>query len=98
MAVRTESMDEGKGDAVDNADLSNPGNLEGCVDDFEAFDDNGEGMAKGVVISGLRKEFGSKTAVEGLNLRLRPGDITCLLGHNGAGGSCHVLWCYAYNI
>lgn len=39
----------------------------------------------GVVISELRKEFGAKVAVAGLNLRLLPGDITCILGHNGAG-------------
>lgn len=80
------------GDGVDNADQPNQGNLEGCADDFEAFDENGEGMAEGVVISGLRKEFGSKIAVAGLDLRLRPGDITCLLGHNGAGASyCFVV-------
>eukprot|EP00903_Cladosiphon_okamuranus_P005738 g5694.t1 len=36
---------------------------------------------------GLRKEFGTKVAVAGLDLRLRVGDITCLLGHNGAGKS-----------
>lgn len=92
VAVRTESLDGGNDDDVDNTDQSNQDSLEGFANDFEAFDDNGEGMTGGVVISGLRKEFGSKVAVAGLDLRLRPGDITCLLGHNGAGGS-RVMFC-----
>lgn len=57
--------------------------------DFEPLEEEeGEAGARGgVVIEGLRKEFGDKVAVAGLDLRLRVGDITCLLGHNGAGES-----------
>lgn len=40
---------------------------------------------KGVHIYGLRKQFGEKTAVDGLNLSMYSGQITALLGHNGAG-------------
>ncbi|CAM9924170.1 unnamed protein product, partial [Hapterophycus canaliculatus] len=63
--------------------------VEGDPEDFEPLEleGGGEGEGRGVVIKGLRKEFGSKVAVAGLDLRLRVGDITCLLGHNGAGKS-----------
>ncbi|KAE9002859.1 ABC transporter A family member 1 [Phytophthora rubi] len=50
-----------------------------------------ERSGRAVVIAGLRKEFsvpgGKKVAVQGLNLKLYEGQITCLLGHNGAGKS-----------
>lgn len=42
-----------------------------------------------VTVRGLRKEFdtpdGKKVAVDGLDLSFFEGQITCLLGHNGAG-------------
>ncbi len=42
-------------------------------------------------VKGLKKEFdtpdGVKRAVDGLNLAMFEGQITCLLGHNGAGKS-----------
>ncbi|OWZ23178.1 ABC transporter [Phytophthora megakarya] len=48
-----------------------------------------ENSNRAVVIAGLRKEFsvpgGKKVAVHGLHLKLYEGQITCLLGHNGAG-------------
>lgn len=59
--------------------------VEGDPGDFEPLEESGGENKQGVVIAGLRKEFGSKVAVAGLDLRLLPGDITCLLGHNGAG-------------
>mmetsp|Transcript_19452 Transcript_19452/g.28094 ORF Transcript_19452/g.28094 Transcript_19452/m.28094 type:complete len:2009 (+) Transcript_19452:240-6266(+) len=40
---------------------------------------------KGIQIKNLRKQFGEKTAVDGLNLSMYSGQITALLGHNGAG-------------
>lgn len=63
--------------------------VEGDPADFEPLEERG-GEKLGVVIAGLRKEFGSKVAVAGLDLRLLPGDITCLLGHNGAGEDVRV--------
>ena len=65
------------------------GGVGGGSTDFEPLEEEegGAGVRRGVVIKGLRKEFGSKVAVAGLDLRLRVGDITCLLGHNGAGES-----------
>lgn len=35
----------------------------------------------------LRKEYNGHVALKGLNLRIEPGDIYCLLGANGAGKS-----------
>jgi ATP-binding cassette subfamily A (ABC1) protein 3 len=38
-----------------------------------------------MMIRGLRKHFGSKVAVDGLDLDMFEGQIFALLGHNGAG-------------
>jgi ATP-binding cassette subfamily A (ABC1) protein 3 len=40
---------------------------------------------KSIEIHRLRKTFGEKTAVDGLSLSMYSGQITALLGHNGAG-------------
>jgi ABC-type multidrug transport system fused ATPase/permease subunit len=40
---------------------------------------------KSIEIHKLRKTFGEKTAVDGLSLSMYSGQITALLGHNGAG-------------
>jgi ATP-binding cassette subfamily A (ABC1) protein 3 len=40
---------------------------------------------KNIEIHRLRKTFGEKTAVDGLSLSMYSGQITALLGHNGAG-------------
>lgn len=38
-----------------------------------------------MIIRGLVKQFGNKTAVDGLDLDIYNGQIFGLLGHNGAG-------------
>ena len=45
---------------------------------------NGESIE----IKGLRKSFGDKVAVDGLNLSMYQGQITALLGHNGEFSWC----------
>lgn len=45
------------------------------------------GKRVGVELINLRKEFGSKVAVDGISLRMFEEQITVLLGHNGAGKS-----------
>ena len=52
---------------------------------------------KSVHIHGLRKQFGEKTAVDGLSLSMYSGQITCLLGHNG-GEYCRFFWYYIDSI
>ena len=42
-------------------------------------------MTEAVVIHGLRKVFGSRVAVEGLELSIRRGEVFGLLGPNGSG-------------
>jgi ATP-binding cassette subfamily A (ABC1) protein 3 len=42
-------------------------------------------QGKGIEIRKLTKTFGKKTAVDDLNINLYSGQITALLGHNGAG-------------
>ncbi|MEZ5923492.1 MAG: ABC transporter ATP-binding protein [Hyphomicrobiaceae bacterium] len=38
-----------------------------------------------LALAGVRKSFGAKLAVSGMNLRVRPGELYALLGPNGAG-------------
>lgn len=51
----------------------------------EALKKQQEQDNSGVHIYELRKQFGEKTAVDGLNLSMYQGQITACLGHNGAG-------------
>ncbi|XP_070203248.1 phospholipid-transporting ATPase ABCA3-like [Littorina saxatilis] len=49
------------------------------------FESDPVGLAVGVNIVHLRKEFGQQVAVRDLSLKMYEGQITVLLGHNGAG-------------
>lgn len=55
---------------------------------FEPVSDNLKKQSaegRNIEIHGLRKTFGEKCAVDGLNLSIYSGQVTALLGHNGAG-------------
>ena len=41
----------------------------------------------GIEVVGVAKRFGRVTALDGVNLRVRPGEVMTVLGHNGAGKS-----------
>src|SRR3954447_15678245 len=51
--------------------------------------DRGQGTGTGspdaVRLSGIVKRFGTVTAVDGMDLAVRPGEIVAFLGPNGAG-------------
>ena len=43
-----------------------------------------------VVVNGLRKQYGSLAAVDGVSFEIAEGEVYGLLGHNGAGKSTTV--------
>jgi ABC-2 type transport system ATP-binding protein len=49
-----------------------------------------------VEITGLVKRYGTKVAVDGLNLRVERGSITAVLGPNGAGKTSTIECCEGY--
>lgn len=46
---------------------------------------SGSSSLRGIRTEGLTKQFGSLTAVDGLDLQVRSGELFCFLGPNGAG-------------
>ena len=48
-------------------------------------------MAEGLVVSGLKVVRGGKPVVHGISMQFHPGEITALIGANGAGKSSTVL-------
>ncbi|MET9628268.1 ABC transporter ATP-binding protein [Lentzea sp. NPDC006480] len=44
-------------------------------------------MASAVRVSGLRKAFGSRTVLDGIDLEIAPGELVALLGRSGCGKS-----------
>lgn len=74
----TPSNSDGQ-DGEDNIDDSVP--IEPVPDSVHAQIAEG----KGIQIKNLCKQFGEKSAVDGLNLSMYSGQVTALLGHNGAG-------------
>ncbi|GAB2603826.1 ABC transporter ATP-binding protein [Streptomyces capparidis] len=49
-----------------------------------------------VEVAGLVKRYGSKTAVDGLDLTVRQGGLTAVLGPNGAGKTTTIETCEGY--
>ncbi|MFI9231914.1 ABC transporter ATP-binding protein [Streptomyces rimosus] len=54
------------------------------------------GRPPALEITGLVKRYGSKTAVDGLDLRVEAGSVTAVLGPNGAGKTTTVEVCEGY--
>ena len=44
-------------------------------------------MASAVSVSGLRKAFGPRTVLDGIDLEIAPGELVALLGRSGCGKS-----------
>ena len=59
----------------------NERNFEPVSDTLKKQEKNNECL----IIRDLKKKFGKKTAVNGVNLKMYNGQIFALLGHNGAG-------------
>ncbi|MEW2549817.1 ABC transporter ATP-binding protein [Streptomyces sp. NPDC047002] len=59
-------------------------------------DTTGGGPGPVVSIRGLVKRYGTKTAVDGLDLLVRAGTVTAVLGPNGAGKTTTVEICEGY--
>ncbi|ODM91447.1 ATP-binding cassette sub-family A member 1 [Orchesella cincta] len=49
------------------------------------FENEPSGLTAGISIQNLTKQYGKKTAVNGVSLNMYHGQITALVGHNGAG-------------
>ncbi|MFH9422541.1 ABC transporter ATP-binding protein [Streptomyces sp. NPDC017529] len=54
------------------------------------------GRPPAVEVAGLVKRYGTKTAVDGLDLRVAAGSVTAVLGPNGAGKTTTVEICEGY--
>uniref|UniRef100_A0A8B9KAB8 ATP-binding cassette, sub-family A (ABC1), member 12 n=1 Tax=Astyanax mexicanus TaxID=7994 RepID=A0A8B9KAB8_ASTMX len=55
------------------------------VQDTQRSNEEFTGLPVGVSLQGLTKTYGSRKAIENLNLSFYEGHVTSLLGHNGAG-------------
>ena len=82
-----DDMDKQDDTLADDTDLP----LEPVSDALQLQARNGENIE----IKNLRKDFGEKVAVDGLNLSIYNGQITALLGHNGGTsvGPCQRRQC-----
>ncbi len=51
-----------------------------------------------VTVTGLRKSFGTRTAVDGIDLAVRRGTVLALLGPNGAGKTTTIEICEGFTV
>src|ERR1700760_2636117 len=57
---------------------------------------NGVSHDAAVMISGMVKRYGERTAVDGLSLTAARGEVTAILGPNGAGKTSTIETCEGY--
>ena len=74
--------------AVEESDSHDNIPMEPVSDVLKAQEEEGTCVA----IRNLSKQFDTKTAVDGLNLTMYNGQITALLGHNGAGKTVSLIF------
>lgn len=56
----------------------------GCIKKSSRKDDS-SADAVGIAVNDVRKQYGDFEALKGVSMRMERGEVTAILGHNGAG-------------